>query len=186
MWRAFLASGLIQPVHRHPSRSSQKQVRVCRGQSTVASIPTYPVVVRVPNALPALASGSRAEASLLIGTVTGVLTVPSSALTPLGNGQALVLTFKGGVVTRALVKTGRYGAGWRWVRGRRLRRWHLHWPVGFHPGGVETNAWANRAPGCQESRTGAQATAPIPRKPRPARMGSRAGFLHEFRRAPPS
>ena len=69
----------------------------------------YPVVVLVPDALPALASGSRAEVSLLIGTASHVLTVPNSALTPLGNGQALALTFKGGVVTRALVKTGYAG-----------------------------------------------------------------------------
>ena len=67
------------------------------------------MVVRVPDALPALASGSRAEASLLIGAVSNVLTVPNSALTPLGNGQALALTFKGGVATRALVKTGYAG-----------------------------------------------------------------------------
>jgi multidrug efflux pump subunit AcrA (membrane-fusion protein) len=82
------------------------------GQGTSAaatSTPAYPVVVLVPDALPALASGSRAQASLLIGAVTGVLTVPNSALTPLGNGQALTLTFKGGVATRALVRTGYAG-----------------------------------------------------------------------------
>jgi multidrug efflux pump subunit AcrA (membrane-fusion protein) len=79
-------------------------------QSTAASTPTYPVVVRVPEALPALASGSRADVSLLIGLVTDVVTVPNSALTPLGNGQALALTFKGGLATRALVKTGYAGA----------------------------------------------------------------------------
>ena len=79
-------------------------------QATAApSTPTYPVVVLVPDALPALASGSRAEASLMIGAVADVLTVPNSALTPLGNGQALALTFKGGVVTRALVTTGYAG-----------------------------------------------------------------------------
>jgi len=79
-------------------------------QPTAASTPTYPVVVRVPEALPALASGSRADVSLLIGLVTNVLSVPNSALTPLGNGQALALTFKGGIATRALVKTGYAGA----------------------------------------------------------------------------
>jgi trimeric autotransporter adhesin len=77
--------------------------------TAAASTPTYPVVVLVPDALPALASGSRAEASLLIGAVADVLTVPNSALTPLGNGQALTLTFKGGVATRALVRTGYAG-----------------------------------------------------------------------------
>jgi len=67
------------------------------------------VVILVPDALPALASGSHAEASLLVGTVADVLTVPNSALTPLGNGQALALTLKGGVATRALVRTGYAG-----------------------------------------------------------------------------
>jgi len=77
--------------------------------ATAASTPAYPVVVLVPDALPALASGSRAEASLLIGAVADVLTVPNSALTPLGNGQALALTVKGGVATRAVVRTGYAG-----------------------------------------------------------------------------
>jgi len=77
--------------------------------STTSSSPVYPVVVLVPEALPALASGSRADVSLLIGTATNVLTVPNSALTPLGNGQAMALTFKKGVTTRALVKTGYVG-----------------------------------------------------------------------------
>lgn len=82
------------------------------GQATgtgTASSPTYPVVVRVPQALPALASGARAEVSLLIGIATNVLTVPNSALTPLGNGQALALILKNGVATGALVKTGYAG-----------------------------------------------------------------------------
>jgi len=67
------------------------------------------VAVRVPRALPALASGARAEVSLLIGTATNVLTVPNSALTPLGNGQALALILKNSVATGALVKTGYAG-----------------------------------------------------------------------------
>jgi HlyD family secretion protein len=66
-------------------------------------------VVLVPEALPALASGSRADVSLLIGTAAMVLTVPNSALTPLGAGQAMALTYKAGVTTRALVKTGYTG-----------------------------------------------------------------------------
>jgi multidrug resistance efflux pump len=80
-------------------------------QSTAtASTPTYPVVVLVPNALPSLASGARANVSLLTGTVSHVIAVPNSALTPLGSGQAIALTFKDGVATRALVKTGLSGA----------------------------------------------------------------------------
>jgi multidrug efflux pump subunit AcrA (membrane-fusion protein) len=76
---------------------------------TTASSPVYPVVVLVRDPLPALASGSRAQVSLLIGMAGDVLTLPNSALTPLGNGQALALTFKDGVATRALVKTGYAG-----------------------------------------------------------------------------
>jgi multidrug efflux pump subunit AcrA (membrane-fusion protein) len=76
---------------------------------TTASSPAYPVVVLVRDALPALATGSRAQVSLLIGTAGDVLAVPNSALTPLGNGQALALTFKDGVATRTLVKTGYVG-----------------------------------------------------------------------------
>jgi hypothetical protein len=45
----------------------------------------------------------------LVGTAFNVLAVPNSALTPLGNGQALALTLKNGVATRALVKTGYAG-----------------------------------------------------------------------------
>ena len=74
--------------------------------SATSSSPVYPAVILVPDALPALASGSRADVSLLIGTASNVLNVPNSALTPLGNGQALALTFKNGVATRAIVKTG--------------------------------------------------------------------------------
>lgn len=68
-----------------------------------------PVVVLVPDALPALASGCRADLSLLIGTTGKVPTVPNSALTPLAKGQAMALTLKNGVASRALVKTGYAG-----------------------------------------------------------------------------
>jgi len=77
--------------------------------SSTSTSPAYPVVVLVPDPLPALASGSRAEVSLLTGTANHVVTVPNSALTPLGRGQALALTLKNGAVTRALVTTGYTG-----------------------------------------------------------------------------
>ena len=77
--------------------------------SATSSSPVYPVVVLVPDALPALASGSRADVSLLVGTAFNVLAVPNSALTPVRKGQALALTLKNGVATRALVKTGYAG-----------------------------------------------------------------------------
>jgi hypothetical protein len=66
-------------------------------------------VVRVPDALAAFASGSRGDVSLLIGAAKDVVTVPNSALTPLTNGQALAVTLKNDVATRALVKTGYVG-----------------------------------------------------------------------------
>jgi multidrug efflux pump subunit AcrA (membrane-fusion protein) len=92
------------------SAGSASRTATGTGQATATtSSPTYPVVVLVPDALPALASGARAEVSLLIGTVSNVLTVPNSALTPLGNGQALAMTFKNGVATRAVVTTGYAG-----------------------------------------------------------------------------
>ena len=74
-----------------------------------ASDPVYPVLVLVRQALPALLSGSRAQVSLLIGTAGEVLIVPNSALTPLGNGQALAVRLKDGVATRTLVGTGYAG-----------------------------------------------------------------------------
>lgn len=92
------------------SAGSASRTATGTGQAAATtSSPTYPVVVLVPDALPALATGARAEVSLLIGTANNVLTVPNSALTPLGNGQALAVTFKNGVVTRAVVKTGYSG-----------------------------------------------------------------------------
>jgi HlyD family secretion protein len=92
------------------SAGSTSRTATGTGQATATtSSPTYPVVVLVPDALPALASGARAEVSLLVGTANNVLTVPNSALTPLGNGQALAMTFKNGVATRAVVKTGYAG-----------------------------------------------------------------------------
>ena len=111
--------GAVTSISLLPSTSTSTATLTSRtatgtgtGQATgtgTATSPTYPVVVLVPDALPALASGARAEASLLIGTATNVLTVPNSALTSLGNGQALAMTFKDGVATRALVKTGYVG-----------------------------------------------------------------------------
>jgi hypothetical protein len=78
-------------------------------QGTAATSPTYPVVVRVSDTGATLASGSRAEVSLLIGTADHVLTVPNSALMPLTRGQALASTLKNGVATRVLVRTGYVG-----------------------------------------------------------------------------
>jgi trimeric autotransporter adhesin len=105
------AAGSVTSISLLPSTStSSTGTGSGTGQGTsTSSSPTYPVVVRVPDALPALATGSRADVSLLIGTVSKALTVPNSALTPLAKGQAMAQTLKNGVVTPALVKTGYAG-----------------------------------------------------------------------------
>ena len=106
-----LAEGSVTSISLLPSTSSSSTgTGSGTGQGTsTSSSPTYPVVVLVPDALPALATGSRADVSLLIGTVSKVLTVPNSALTPLAKGQAMAQTLKNGVVTPALVKIGYAG-----------------------------------------------------------------------------
>ena len=106
-----VAAGSVTSISLLPSTSSSSTgTGSGAGQGTsTSSSPTYPVVVLVPDALPALATGSRADVSLLIGTVSKVLTVPNSALTPLAKGQALAVTLKNGLSTRALVKTGYAG-----------------------------------------------------------------------------
>jgi hypothetical protein len=106
-----IAAGSVTSISLLPSTSSSSTgTGSGTGQGTsTSSSPTYPVVVLVPDALPALATGSRADVSLLIGTVSKVLTVPNSALTPLTKGQAMAQTIKNGVPTPALVKTGSAG-----------------------------------------------------------------------------
>jgi hypothetical protein len=106
-----IAAGSVTSISLLPSTSSSSTgTGGGTGQGTsTSSSPTYPVVVLVPDALPVLATGSRADVSLLIGTVSKVLTVPNSALTPLAKGQAMAQTLKNGVVTPALVKTGYAG-----------------------------------------------------------------------------
>lgn len=101
--------GAVTSISLLPSTTSTGTGTATAQATTAAITPTYPVVVLVPDAQSALASGSQAAVSLLIGTADHVLTVPNSALTPLGNGQALALTLKNGVATRTLVKTGYAG-----------------------------------------------------------------------------
>jgi hypothetical protein len=106
-----IAAGSVTSISLLPSTSSSSTgTGSATGQGTsTSSSSTYPVVVLVPDALPALATGSRADVSLLIGTVSKVLTLPNSALTPLAKGQAIAQTLKNGVATPALVKTGYAG-----------------------------------------------------------------------------
>ena len=77
--------------------------------SSTSSTPTYPVVVSVPGAGAALAAGSRAQVSITVGTANSVLTVPNSALTAMGNGNAFVNVVTAGKATRTVVQTGMTG-----------------------------------------------------------------------------
>jgi multidrug efflux pump subunit AcrA (membrane-fusion protein) len=101
--------GTVTSISLLPSAATTGSGTGATQATAAASNPTYPVVILVPDALPALASGSHAQASLLVGTVADALTVPNSVLTPLGNGQAAVLTLNRGVATRSLVRTGYAG-----------------------------------------------------------------------------
>ena len=87
------------------SASSPVSPRRCTSSSV-----SYPVVLRVPQPTPALASGATATATITLGQVTGVLTVPNSALTTLVAGSGFVQTVKAGQATRTLVRTGAVGA----------------------------------------------------------------------------
>jgi multidrug efflux pump subunit AcrA (membrane-fusion protein) len=78
--------------------------------STNSSTVSYPVVIAVAKAGAALATGSRAQASIVIGTVSGVLTVTNSALTMTGTNTATVSVLINGVATRTVVRTGAVGA----------------------------------------------------------------------------
>lgn len=78
------------------------------GGSTSAT-PSYPVVVLVPDAGPALATGSRAEVSIVVGTSRNVLTVPLSAIGRTAAGSAFVTTLSAGVTSRSPVLLGRVG-----------------------------------------------------------------------------
>jgi hypothetical protein len=99
----------LLPTSTSTSTSNATSSGTGASQGTAATSPTYPVVVRVPDTGATLASGSRAEVTLLIGTADHVLTVPNSALMPLAKGQALASTLKNGVATRVRVQTGYVG-----------------------------------------------------------------------------
>lgn len=90
-------SGIVRSISLLPASSSSTSV-------------TYPVVVRVADPTPAMASGSTATATITLATFKDALTVPNSALTGLASGTAVATVVKGGVATRALVRTGAVGA----------------------------------------------------------------------------
>jgi HlyD family secretion protein len=92
-----------------PAVGTVRSIGLLPASSTSSSV-SYPVVVRVPKPTAALASGSTATATITLDTVTGVLTVPNSAVTTLVAGTGFVQTVKAGQATRTLVRTGAVGA----------------------------------------------------------------------------
>jgi multidrug efflux pump subunit AcrA (membrane-fusion protein) len=79
------------------------------GTAGSSSGTAYPVTVQVPQAPASLATGSRAQVSIVVATASGVLTVPSSAVTRLGPGRAVVTTLRSGVPSRTVVTVGAVG-----------------------------------------------------------------------------
>jgi multidrug efflux pump subunit AcrA (membrane-fusion protein) len=80
---------------------------------TAGSSPTYTTTVSVPDADQLLASGSKAAVTVPVKAVTGVVTVPASAVTPTGTGTATVQVLASGAETptTTTVKTGAVGGG---------------------------------------------------------------------------
>jgi multidrug efflux pump subunit AcrA (membrane-fusion protein) len=70
---------------------------------------SYPVVILVSQAPAALATGSRARASIVLATRTNVVTVPNSALTRAGTGSASVTVLAAGATSRKAVQIGAVG-----------------------------------------------------------------------------
>jgi HlyD family secretion protein len=73
--------------------------------------PTYPVVIMVPDPGSGLIQGATANVTITLASVSGVLTLPNSALIPTGtNGTSTVTLVQNGQLTKATVKTGAVGA----------------------------------------------------------------------------
>jgi hypothetical protein len=78
---------------------------------TSGSTPTYPVVILVPDPGTGLIDGATANVTITLASVSGVLTLPNSALIPTGtNGTSTVTLVQNGQLTKATVKTGAVGA----------------------------------------------------------------------------
>jgi trimeric autotransporter adhesin len=75
------------------------------------STPTYPVVILVPAPGPDLVDGATAAVTITLSSLTGVLTVPNSALVPTGTtGTSYVTVLQKGRPSRVTVHTGTVGA----------------------------------------------------------------------------
>lgn len=79
--------------------------------SISGSAPTYPVRIVVPEPTTALASGAHVDVEITISTVSGVLVIPVSAVTPLSTSTGSVVVLADGVPTATPVSTGAVGAG---------------------------------------------------------------------------
>lgn len=73
--------------------------------------PTYTTVIVVDDGAALLPDGSKAETQVAVRTVTDVVTVPVSALTPVAAGQGSVKVLDGTTVTTRTVATGAIGGG---------------------------------------------------------------------------
>lgn len=80
---------------------------------TAGASPTYTTTVGVSDPDQKLASGARAAVTVPVKSVTGVVTVPASAVTTTGTGTATVQVLATGSQTPAttMVKTGAVGGG---------------------------------------------------------------------------
>jgi multidrug efflux pump subunit AcrA (membrane-fusion protein) len=92
------------------SAGTVQSIGLLPASSTTGTV-SYPVVILVPRAVSALATGSRAQVNIVIATAKAVLTVPNSALTSAGAGAgaASVTVLTNGVATRRSIKTGAVG-----------------------------------------------------------------------------
>ena len=82
---------------------------------TSGSTTTYATTVAVSDADQLLASGAKASVAIAVKSVTGVIRLPASAVTPTGTGTATVKVLASATAdttTSVNVKTGTVGGGW--------------------------------------------------------------------------
>jgi multidrug efflux pump subunit AcrA (membrane-fusion protein) len=99
--------GALEPVE-----GTVEQIGLLPSSSTSASgssTTTYPVTISVPEPTATLAPGSRAGASILVGTANRAVTVPNSAVTRLTGTAAFVTLVSGDTTTRTPVTLGLVG-----------------------------------------------------------------------------
>ena len=82
---------------------------------TSGSAPTYATTVAVSDPDQLLATGAKASVAIAVKSVTGIVRLPASAVTPTGPGTAtvqVVATATADTASSVGVKTGAVGAGW--------------------------------------------------------------------------